>query len=785
MSQTRREFLWTASAAAAALALQRGQGVFWSSQDLAGPGWEPGLESRLNSTCLLCPARCGIRGRAVDGRLVGVFGNPLHPMSQGGVCPRGIAGVQVLYHPERVTSPLLHTGPRGGGDWQPISRDEAVRLLADRLVALRGAGRPDRLAVVSGYCEGTMRDLWQQFLQAFGSPNYVPDDYPDATDTVMSLMHGIGRRPGYDLDHSGLVLSFGAPLFEAWWSPLQAFVAFGGSGRDPETARARFVQVDTRFSRTAARAHEWLGIHPGTYAALALGIAYVLIKEELYDTSFVTQHVSGFEDTRDAAGVLHEGYRSIVLRHYRSEEVSAITGVPVERIVPLARTFATRRPAVAVCGPEVTLAPDGLLAAMAVHSLNILVGSVNRRGGVVFGSGPPLAPLAIPVLDAPARIGLAREPVVAAGPMGHGDAARRFAEAVAGARADAPDVLLLYYANPLASSTQPDAWQTALSQVPLVVSFSPFLDETARHADLIIPDLLPYERWQDGPAPASYPYEVWSVAQPLVEPPPGASHTGDVLLAVARALGGSVARSLPYQSVEEVLQVRARGLFGARRGMTFGEQFDRTHYRQMEERGWWLPQHTDFDAFWSDLVERGGWSDFFYDETDPDLLARTPDGRIQLLPDRLSGYLAATGRRPYDFSAAGQVDAPGEFPLRLMPYRSSTLASGTVSLEPWLAEQPTLFPEHHWIPWVEVNPQTAAALGLPDGTMVWVTSARGRYRARLKIFPGTAPGNVGAPYGPRHPDGELANPLQLLDGSSDPLTGLSCWYTTFVRLDRA
>lgn len=642
--------------------------------------------------------------------------------------------------------------------------------------------------MLAGYCDGTMHELWRQFLRAFGSPNYVADDYRDGIDAVMSLTHGISRRPAYDLERSGLVLSFGAPLFEAWWSPLQAYVAFGGSGGDRrDGSRPRFVQVDTRFSRTAARAQEWLGIRPGTYATLALGIAYVLIKEELFDADFVARHVTGYEDRLDAAGRPQEGYRSRVLRQYRTEEVSAVTGVPVERIVALAKAFAERRPAVAVIGAEVMQAPDGLLGGLAVHSLNVLMGSVNRPGGVLFPDDPPLEPLAAPVLDASARAGVARPPISgAAMPFGDGDPARRFAQAVAGA-ATPPEVLFIYYANPLASSAHSGLWARALSRIPFIVSCSPFLDETARYADLILPDALPYERWQDAPAPASYPYPTWGLTRPLVTPPPGAVHTGDALLALAQQLGGSVARSLPYASVEELLKARARGPFAARRGMTLGDEFERTHYRQMEERGWWLAEHTEFEAFWDDLVARGGWTDLFYDDTDPARLARTPDGRIDLMPPQLQGALDAAGSGPalYAYSAQPAGAPTPEFPLRLMPYRVSTLASGTLALEPWLAEQPTLFPDRHWVPWVEVHPATAERLGLEDGTMLWVRSSRGRYRARLKVFPGTAPEHVGAPYGLRHPDGELANPLQLLDGSADPLTGVPCWFTTFVRLEQA
>src|SRR5574341_355687 len=116
MTQTRREFLWAARTAAAGLAWY--QGVQWSAQEAADAGWAPGVESSVISTCLVCPARCGIRGRVVDGRLIGIFGNPLHPMSRGGICPRGMAGVQALYHPNRLEGPLVRVGDRGAGEWR-------------------------------------------------------------------------------------------------------------------------------------------------------------------------------------------------------------------------------------------------------------------------------------------------------------------------------------------------------------------------------------------------------------------------------------------------------------------------------------------------------------------------------------------------------------------------------------------------------------------------------------------------------------------------------------------
>jgi anaerobic selenocysteine-containing dehydrogenase len=773
-------------AAAATVALRGTQDVFWSPEELSDPGWAPGIEELRNSACLICPSRCGIRGRLVDGRLVRINGNPLHPLSRGGLCPRGVAGVQMLYHPERLAGPLVRVGPRGSGQWETVTVEQALERITEGLGGLRAAGRPEGLALLAGYSAGTMRDLWLQFLRSFGSPNYVADEYEDGTDAVMALMHGISRRPAYDLDRARLVLSFGAPMFESWWSPLQAFVAFA-SPNDERERGPRFVQVDTRFSRTASRAHEWVGVRPGTHAVLALGIAYVLIRDELIDADFVARHVSGFEDFVDAHGEPREGYRSLVMRNYRTEEVSAVTGVPVARITALARAIAANRPAVAVCGTDITFAPNGLLAGLAVHSLNVLIGNVNRPGGVLFADDAPIGPLSSPVLDETARTGVGRRPIAAGGsPFASGGDALRFAEAVAGAEASV-EALLLYYANPIASSTHPSVWHEALEKIPFVVSFSPFLDETARYADVVLPDLLPYERWQDAPAPISYPYPVWALARPLVEPRGEAMHTGDVVLGLARSLGGSVAESLPYESFEGLLKERAQGLFAVRRGMTLGGHFERTHHRQMEERGWWLPEHTDFEPFWEELVERGGWTDLFYDHSDPHRLARTDSGRIELMPAALLSALDSSGSAPTPYLdiANGTGEGSTEFGLRLIPYRVSTLASGTLTLERWLAEQPGIFPDVLWHPWVEVAPETADALGLGDDSKVWIVSSRGRYRAHLKVSPGTAPGTVCAPYGLSHPDGEAANPLQLLDGSNDPLTELPNWSSTFVRLERA
>ena len=177
-----------------------------------------------------------------------------------------------------------------------------------------------------------------------------------------------------------------------------------------------------------------------------------------------------------------------------------------------------------------------------------------------FGDAPPLSSLPGITPDRTTRAGLNADAILGAGaPLGTGDTAVRFAEAVASADPSPVDTLLLYYANPLASSAQPEAWRRALERIPYVVSFSPFLDDTTAQADLVIPDLLPYERWQDAPSPSSYPHPVWALARPMVEAPPTTRQTGDVLLTLSSMLGDSVSAALPHDNFESLLQARADG----------------------------------------------------------------------------------------------------------------------------------------------------------------------------------------------------------------------------------
>ena len=739
--------------------------------------WQPGVESFVSSTCMLCPAHCGIRARLVDGAFTRIDGNPLHPVSQGGLCPKGVAGIQLAYHPGRLKGPVRRVGPAGSDEFEPISWDAAIDQVVAALRSARDAGEAGSVEWLLGDAHGVMGDIIAAFCRAYATDRITVDDYRDGSAEVMRLCQGISAPPAYDLLNSDLVVSFGAGLSEAWWaSPLAA----RARDTDPDSG-PRWIQIDVRLSRTAASANQWIPIRPGTYGALALGVAYLLVREGLYDANAVSQRVSGWEDWTDETGTRQEGFRSLVLRHGRPDEVSNRTGVPVAQLTELAKAFGAARSPIAIWDHAVSWRRGGLSDALAIHALNILRGGLNRRGGILVQ--PPL-PLPGPLDKAPAgAAGLSPRALTSTTWPPPGGAS------------PATKVLFLYQSNPVASSARSDDVRQALSRVPLVVSFSPFFDESARYANLILPDHTYLERWQDATAPAAVGFPVWGVVQPVIKPLQDTRATGDVILNLAARLGGEVGAWSRWSSVEEIVRERGMALAGAARGSAFVGGVRQQELRELGSRGWWLPHGQSPEDYWKAIVEAGGWFDPHYDYNDRAAFSQHADGRAWIFPAEArrrlqgsgeplaDGFLPVTAGAP----AAPETAVQSSFPLQLVPFRVLTLASGGTPLMPWLLEHLGVLTDDAWETWAEVNPETARGLGLRSGQRVRVESERGAFEATLRFFVGAQPGVVNVPYGLHarvegwgEPRG--ANPLAAVGGGMDPTSGLPDWYSTRVRL---
>ncbi|MBI4545142.1 MAG: molybdopterin-dependent oxidoreductase [Gemmatimonadetes bacterium] len=743
-----------------------------------------GPEQWVTTSCNLCSGGCGVRVRRIDARAVKLEGNPYHPLSRGGLCPVAQASLQLLYNPDRIRGPLERAGPRGSGQWRPLAWDEAIRMLAERLGALRQQERPHTVALVLGRSEGLLAQLFRRFARAYGTPNVLTTELPDPSAYALWRTQGIRAPIAYDLENAKYILSFGVPLVDGWWDPVRQMRALVQVRQGTPGRRGKLVQFEPRLSPTAAKADEWIPVNPGTEAALARGLAHLLVVDGRFDRDFVARHTAGFEDQVDSAGRRHGGFRDLLVREYKPPAVSRITGVPEETLRRIAAEFALYGPGVAI-GPPAGH-PDAAAAAAAVHALNALAGRIDRLGGALVARTAPLAPWPSFSPDTAARRGAARAPLAPSasfspGAKGAAPDSGSISGLAAALRSGQPyplEALLLWEANPVFSQPGSDRFREAVGRVPLVVSFSPFLDETAQLADLILPDPVFLEGWHDMPQPPGVPYPVISMAPPATDPLYQTRHPGDVLLETARALGGSVARAFPWQDFREAMRHAARGLYAASRGMVFATHGQEGPPAPLREWEWAPMPYGSFDEFFEELAAKGGWTDPSYGYQDWKRVLRTTSGRFEF--PALPPHQVAP--------AAAPADDPSS--LHLHTFAVLALGEGQGANQPFLQEVLAPHTAVQWGSWVELNPETAARLGIRDGDQVWVQSAAGRVAAQVRLYAGIMPGVAAMPRGQghtalgRYARGRGVNVMELLGDERDPATG-ALVLSTRVRVTRA
>lgn len=817
-SISRRGFLALSGTSGAAVALsgcQPSDIADWLEFTETGQRVPPGPEGWVASLCGQCGGGCSIRVRTIGERAVNITGNPLYPVNRTGVCPKGLTGLQVLYNPDRIRGPLRRVGERGEGRWEPISWEEAIDVVAGKLGEIR-AQAPHSVIFLSGEVRGLMDALVGRFCRAYGTPN----DIRAVSSTIEGqrltryCAQGTYAPFAHDFDRTSYLLSFGAPLLDAYVSPVRMLRAYGRLREGRGDTKATIVQIEPRLSVTAAKADRWVAINPGTEGAMALGIAYVLIRENLYDRAFVKRHTFGFENWRDADGNDHLGFETVVLRDYNTDKVSRITGVPVATILRIAKEFATHKPAIALGDLAST---NALYSLLAIHALNAMVGSIDVPGGVVF---PDPAPLRLPdvELDAAAQRGVAQPRLDGPTPP-HVPLAQHKVSALADAIAEGtpyePGALLLYQANPAFSSPQPGRFLQAFAKIPFIVSFASFIDESTAYADLVLPNHVYLERWQDDAAAPDVPYTLFGVGQPAVTPIHDTRHTGDVLMEIARAIGGSVAGAFPWSDYLAALRAGAAGIFDARRGAIVEEAAEKPWTALLEERGWWSPSYATFDEFWAQLVDKGGWWDpvYYYGETQR--VFQTPSGKFEFYSMTLHDRLKALASNERDDGGLGQVlegakvSASGDllylphfeeprftgngdaYPLHLHIAKLMALSEEHNANQPFLQEILGPHVQMQWDSWVEMNPETAHRMKIGQNDLVWVESRVGKVQARVRLYPGIAPNTVSLPanlghtaYG-RWAKGIGVNPMTITANEQDLLSGLIAPAATRVRVYRA
>ncbi|MGD8329473.1 MAG: molybdopterin-dependent oxidoreductase, partial [Acidobacteriota bacterium] len=737
MDLPRRDFLRLLGVATGAASIG-GCSPLWSVPDdlieraLRGPG----LESEAQTVCGLCPSGCGVTVRLVDNLPVALRGNPSYPLNRGGLCPVGKAGLELLYGPGRLRSPLRR---QPSGDLEATTWDEAMAQVAARVAELRDTGNGARIAVVHDEPGFLFDDLARRFTHLCGSPNVARP--AEAGALAFELTQGISGLPAYDVESADLVVTFGLDLYEDGPAPLHAIAAMVGSRATED--RARTIHVGTRLSPSASKAEEWVGVQPGTHAAFALGVAHVLVRERRYDADFVAQHTFGFDDWTDDNGRVRMGFRRLLMERYYPDRAAQFCGTEPATIVRVARRIADSPSALVLVGGEVTRGSNTTFTVMAIHSLNALLGAFDRPGGVTLA--PPIPVTAMPAAQLPASA--AGESVFARREqpaIDRGDPVEALAAGILDGSAPV-DLLILSSYDAVHASPAGERLREALGRVPMVVAMAAFPDETTAQAHLVLPTPLYLETWQGTTTPATVPFSTIGVAQPVIDALYDTRHPGDVLLELNRLAGGDV-DAMPWDMYSDYLEGRLEGVAVSRQGAIVTGSFEEAWVQFLEERGWRFPESQRPDDYWDELVRSAGWWDPVRAPGNWDRLFATDSGRFEFWPQELERRLTAIAGDAEDghplaaaIAALGLAADPesvclphfepprfaGEGESVLHPFRPITARGSLGRYSPMVMEMFGYSVLSGWKTWAELAPETAAALGVGDGDRVELVSDRG------------------------------------------------------------
>ena len=734
MKLSRRHFLaWAGLGAVGAVACE-GFGIREGELNIQSPVSLPedlvrGKDNWYASLCRNCPSCEGILVRVMEGRAKKVQGNPFYPTNQGKSHARCEAGVQALYHPDRVPGAMRRGGNRGSGQFDPISWDpEGMETLVRQLT-----DRGSRGVLLTKPTRGHLGMLTSRFAEAVGVQHMSYESVDNNVyRTAVKNVYNQDVLPDFDFENANIILSFGADFLSTWISPTRWNRGYGefrqGEGR---SERGSLYQVDSRFSMTAANADKWIPIRPGWEGHLALSIAHVIVDENLQAPGIDVDALLGGNVGRS----LLANYRPENVIHQIGLTPEIAGGDPAEFIRGLARDFATHGPAIAIGGGSAGAHSNGLFNVEAAAVLNWLVGSVGATGGVRLNPSGPWD-------NVPASAGSASL-----------DEMARLTDRI---RSGDVRLLMLHNVDPVhglpGSIDLQDAIATA--QDLYVISFSPFIDDTSALADLLLPDRVYLEDWGDDipdPAPG---YQVAGFQQPVVNPLWDLDPRSfpDVMLAAADDLG--VGDQFPWRNYEALLRESAASLFQENRGSI---------------------QAATEDEFWSAMLSKGGW----WDDS-----ATGPD-----VPSPGAGLLRRIIDSASEPTFAGYG---GEGTLYLAPFSHNTIQDGDLAHLPWLQAAPDPVTSVTWQTWVELNDITANHYGIREGDVIRIESSQGSIRAVAYVNPATPPEVVGVPFGGgrRHgspwatdrPATESSNVADILEPTRVAGPQTLAWAGTRVRI---
>src|SRR5262245_29650948 len=335
----------------------------------------------VTSACQFCNSLCGLKVHLKAGRVIDITGEAADPVQAGELCVKGPMMAQLVYNRFRLTKPLKRVGGAKGdpaSKFEPITWDEALGIVAKKMLALRDAGEARAVASrTSGRLPRGVGSLIHRLFTLLGTPNDT-DVGPvcnDAGGNALAWTFGLGNfTNGYGIDPATGKEDLGSAKFFLFLGTNQAEthpVTFAHLLRCRAKTGAKLVVVDPRKTATGAKADTWIAPKPHTDLALVLGMLFHVIDKKLHDAAFVTKWVEGFDELKKHLGA----------NGYTPDWAAKVCDVPAEKIREVAEQYARSKPAAIFCNAGISHQLNAFDTYRALCFLAAITGNVGVPGG--------------------------------------------------------------------------------------------------------------------------------------------------------------------------------------------------------------------------------------------------------------------------------------------------------------------------------------------------------------------------------------------------------------------
>lgn len=634
------------------------------------------MEQSVFSLCFMCSVRCPIKVLAKDGQVKWIEGNPHVPGMEGSLCPRGAAGINMLYDHERLQSPMIRDGERGSGKWRKVSWNEALDYIADKLKTI--IDNHGGHSVVLGERTQLATHVSKAFLKAIKSPNHFTHDAlcKGSVNTACRSLFGLtDGQVGIDYKNTRHIVLYGRNIFEA------VSVKEVNNLMSALENGAKLTYIDPRVTVTATKAHRYWMIRPGTDLALNYALIHVILKERLYDAAYVDRWVHGLAELQD------------FVRPYTPQWAEEETGIAADEIIHLAREISKDKPSVVFhYGYRGASYVNEIYQRRSILILNALMGSIENQGGLFFKKGPgeaggkaarKLTEQKFPKVELP-RFDKVGTPDFPLPDPNHG-VPQTLPHAILNEDPYPIKALIAFRFEPLGSIPDTNLTRQALDKLDLIVTIDVNHSDIASYSDVVLPESSYLERTDciqqaNGLKPQMF------LRRQAVAPRYDTREGAIILKQIAERIG--TGKFFPYSSMDELVAWQLEGT---------GFSMD------------------DFDA--KGFVAYGK-NQIFWDRKDG-LKLKTPSGKIEFKSSLLedAGFKSFPDYEP--------VKRPSDSEFRLITGRIALHTHVSTQNNPYLNE---IVPENRlWI-----NSGKAAELGIKSEDVVEVASGRGK--GTIKAF---------------------------------------------------